>query len=300
MQTKSNRSRHTNAILLGILTTFLWSTSWVLIKIGLKNDLPAISFAGLRYFTGFLCLAPFVLGSPAERATLKNLNRADWLRLVLLGLIVITVTQGAQFVSLAYLPAAMVSLVLNTTSVFVGLAGIYFLKELPTRMQWAGIVITLIGVCLYFLPIPVNGLPWIGLLAALTTMLGNTASSLMGRKANLQAHYSPMVVSFISIGVGSIVLVGIGLATQGLGKLTLTDCLIIGWLAVVNTAFAYTIWNRTLQTLTAVDSSVINSLMMPQVAILAFVFLGETLSPKEIIGLVLVGVGVLVVQLRRK
>jgi drug/metabolite transporter (DMT)-like permease len=52
--------------------------------------------------------------------------------------------------------------------------------------------------------------------------------------------------------------------------------------------------------LTAVESSVINSLMMPQIAILAYLFLGETLSAKEIWGLVFVGVGVLIVQLKRQ
>jgi len=40
--------------------------------------------------------------------------------------------------------------------------------------------------------------------------------------------------------------------------------------------------------------------MMPQIAILAFIFLDETLSAKEIWGLLLVGIGVLIVQLKRQ
>ena len=39
--------------------------------------------------------------------------------------------------------------------------------------------------------------------------------------------------------------------------------------------------------------------MMPQIAILAFIFLEETLKMKEIIGLALVGAGVLIVQLKK-
>jgi drug/metabolite transporter (DMT)-like permease len=294
------KSRHTRAILLGVFITFLWSTSWVLIKIGLRNNLPALSFAGLRYFTAFLCLIPFVLANPNERSILKKLTCADWSWLALLGLVVITLTQGAQFISLSFLPAAMVSLVLNTTSVFVGLAGIYLLKESPTRQQWFGIIIVMAGVCVYFLPISVSGLMGLGLLAAFITMLGNTASSLLGRKVNLQNHLSPLIVTFVSMGFGSIVLLVIGGATQGFGIPTLTDWMIIAWLAAVNTAFAFTVWNHTLQTLSAVESSIINSLMMPQIAILALIFLGETLTIKEIMGLVLVGLGVLVVQLRKR
>jgi drug/metabolite transporter (DMT)-like permease len=85
-----------------------------------------------------------------------------------------------------------------------------------------------------------------------------------------------------------------------LGNPSIGDWGIIAWLAVVNTAFAFTVWNYTMQTLTAVESSIINSMMMPQIAILAWLFLGETIGPKEILGLILVGVGALVVQLRKR
>jgi drug/metabolite transporter (DMT)-like permease len=47
-----------------------------------------------------------------------------------------------------------------------------------------------------------------------------------------------------------------------------------------------------------VESSILNSLMMPQIAILAFVFLGEGLTTKAIAGMALVGIGTLVVQLK--
>ena len=295
-----DKPAHTKAILLAIFITFLWSTSWILIKFGLRNELPALSFAGLRYFTAFLVLIVFVFANPKERANLKNLNRTDWGWLGLLGLIVITLTQGAQFVSLSYLPAAMVSLILNTTSMFVGLAGIYFLKESPSRVQWLGIMLTLIGVGIYFLPLSITGVLGFGLLAAVLTMLGNTASSLLGRKVNLQSHLSPLTVTFVSMGIGSTVLLIIGIVTQGIGNPSLSDWGIILWLAIVNTAFAFTVWNHTMQTLTAVESSIINSLMMPQIAIMAWLFLGETITTKEIIGLILVGVGVLVVQLRKR
>jgi drug/metabolite transporter (DMT)-like permease len=73
---------------------------------------------------------------------------------------------------------------------------------------------------------------------------------------------------------------------------------IIAWLAVVNTAATFTIWNHIQRTLTAVESSVINNMMLPQIAILAWVFLGEALTGRQIAGMALVGVGTLVVQWR--
>lgn len=291
--------RHIAAILQAVFVTLLWSTSWVLIKFGLRNQLPALTFAGLRYVTAFLCLIPFVVFNRSERQRIRDLRRSDWFWLAVLGLFVITLAQGAQFLSLAYLPAAMVSLVLNLTSVVVGVAGIWLIRESPSRLQWVGVGVTVLGVGLYFIPVTSAGMIGLGLLAAVLGMLSNAISSLLGRKINLQDHLSPLAVTFVSMGIGSVLLLVTGLLTQGFGHPSLSDWVIIGWLAVVNTAFAFTLWNHTLRTLSAIESSVINSLMMPQIALLAFFFLGETLSIKEMLGLALVAVGVLVVQWRR-
>jgi drug/metabolite transporter (DMT)-like permease len=86
---------------------------------------------------------------------------------------------------------------------------------------------------------------------------------------------------------------------QGLPPLSLQSWAIVVWLAVVNTAFAFTLWNHTLQTLSAMESSVINNTMLVQIAVLGWVFLGETLTLQEGVGLLIAGVGALVVQIRR-
>jgi drug/metabolite transporter (DMT)-like permease len=76
--------------------------------------------------------------------------------------------------------------------------------------------------------------------------------------------------------------------------------LIISWLALINTAFAFTLWNLTLKTLPAMESSIINNTMMIQIPILALIFLGENLSLKQVAGMLVAGLGVLIVQLMRQ
>ena len=297
---KLKHSPHLPAVLQAVFVTILWASSWVLIKFGLRASLPALTFAGLRYVLAFLCLAPFVLLSSRNRATIKSFTKKDWGRLTLLGIIFYTFTQGSQFLSLAYLPAAMVSLMLNLTPLVVGLFGIAFLREYPSITQWFGIALTVIGVTVYFLPVGMESVAAIGLLVALGGVVSNAASALLGRQVNRLANTSPLIITFISMGIGSLFLLLIGIATQGFGNLDLQAWMLIAWLAVVNTAIAFTLWNHTLRTLSAVESSIINSLMMPQIAILAYLFLGETLIVREILGLVLVGLGVMVVQLRKR
>jgi drug/metabolite transporter (DMT)-like permease len=286
------------AILIAIFVTILWSTSWVLIKFGLRDSLPAITFAGLRYTLAFACLAPFLLLNPSRRVELKQLTRKEWGKLSLLGVVYYTLTQGSMFLALNFLPANMVSLLLNLTSVFVGIAGIFLLKERPSRLKWTGIGLAAAGVGVYFFPISLPQAQLVGVGIGLFCMLMNVASSLLSREVNRGATFSPLAVTFVSMGVGSVALLVTGLAIQGTGTLTGQDWLIISWMAVVNTALAFTLWNYSLQVLTAVESSIINGLMMPQIAILAFVFLGEGLNAKAIAGLVLVGIGTIIVQLK--
>jgi drug/metabolite transporter (DMT)-like permease len=285
-----------NAILLALLVTVLWSTSWVLIKIGLRNDLPPLSFAGMRYAIAALMLAPPVLFNARERTILRSLNRKDWLNLTMLGIIIYTLAQSAQFISLAYLPAAMVSLVLNLSPAMVGIMSIFWWRERASRMQWFGIAVTLGGTLLYFLPIMEGGLVGAGLIAAIVGLTANSGATLMGRHINLQSHLSPLVITFVSMGIGSALMLLSGGLLYGFGSPSLLDWGIIAWMALVNTAFAFTLWNKTQRTLAPVESSIILSLMMPLIALLAWVFLGETLTAKEITGLVLVGLGVLIVQ----
>jgi drug/metabolite transporter (DMT)-like permease len=74
---------------------------------------------------------------------------------------------------------------------------------------------------------------------------------------------------------------------------------IVGWLAAVNTALAFLLWNSALQTLSAVESSMINNTMLVQIAVLSWLFLGERLTLGNVAGLIIATVGVLIVQVTR-
>lgn len=287
-------SPHTRAVLQALLVTFLWSTSWVLIKLGLQ-DIPALTFAGLRYILAFVCLLPFALRS-RQLASLSKLSTGGWLRLVALGLLFYAVTQGAQFVSLFYLPAMTTSLLLSFSSILVALLGIVFLKEVPTLLQWGGVMIYLLGVGFYFYPALMPTGETIGLIVAYIGVLANAFSSLLGRHINRNGELTPLAVTVVSMGIGAIVLLVGGAAVQGMPHLTLRSWGIILWLAVVNSAFAYVLWNHTLRALSAMESSIINNTMTFQIALLAWAFLSERMTWREIVGMILAVSGTLVTQ----
>jgi drug/metabolite transporter (DMT)-like permease len=286
------------AVLLALLVTVLWSTSWVLIRIGLQ-DIPPLSFAGLRYTLAFLSLLPFAVRS-RQLGSVRRLAAGAWLRLVLLGVLFYAVTQGAQFLSLFYLQASTASLVLGFTTVVVAFLSGLWLRERPAPVQWVGVILCLVGALVYLYPISLPRAEAIGLLVAVVGMLANALSSLLGRQINRDVELTPVAVTVISMGVGGLLLLAVGVAVQGLPRLSLANWGIVVWLAVVNSALAYTLWNHALRTLSAAESSVINNTMLFQIAVLAWLFLGERLTLAEVVGILLAVIGTLVVQLARR
>jgi drug/metabolite transporter (DMT)-like permease len=293
----TNHTSRKIAVMQALLVTFLWSTSWVLIKIGLE-EMPALSFAGLRYSLAFAILLPFTLRGEGI-ASIRKLKPARWLQLLALGVVFYGITQGAQFMALVYLPAVTVSLMLNFTPIIAAMLGVALLSERPEPWQWLGIILTVGGAVVYFSPGKPEVTHVVGLTIAAIGLLANATSSVMGRHINRTRMLSPMTVTVISMGFGSFLLLVSAVVSEGLPRLSLENWAIIVVLAVVNTAFAFTLWNHTLRTLSAAESSAINNTMLIQIAVLAWLFLGESLTATEIAGLVVTAVGVLIVQLSR-
>jgi len=289
------RSSHTRAVLLALFVTVLWSSSWVLIKIGLK-DIPALTFAGLRYMLAFLALL-VVAAWRRQLGALAALPARSWVRLIALGVILYALTQGAQFLSLFYLPAMTTSLMLSFTSIFVALLGGVFLQERLTWVQWSGIAVYLAAVFTYIGP---GGWPrgqTLGLVIAAVGMLANALAAILGRAVNRSGELEPLQVTVVSMGVGASLLLGSGVALQGLPHLGLRQGLIVLWLALVNSALAYTLWNRALRALSAVESTILNNTMLFQIALLAWAFLGESLTLRQVAAVGLAFAGTALAQL---
>src|SRR5690606_36922557 len=94
-------TQRSKVIVEALFVTILWSSSWVLIKLTLK-EIPPLTFAGLRYFIAFMVLLP---GLFRKRESIQKLSGKEWGQLLLLGLIFYAFAQGGQFLSLKYLDA---------------------------------------------------------------------------------------------------------------------------------------------------------------------------------------------------
>ena len=292
-----NGTSHIISIFQALFVTFLWSTSFIIIKWGLV-EIPPVTFAGLRYFLAFICFIPLIANKKYVNE-IKSLKYYQWKKLILLGFVFYAFTQGAQFLGLSLLPSVTVSLMLNFTPLVVAFLGIFLLNEKPSRLQWIGSIFFILGIITYFLPIRFLENELLGLFIMAFGVFANAGAAIIGRDINRSKDISPIIITFISMGFGAIILVVLGISMNGFPEISFKTWLFLIWLAAVNTAFAFTLWNLTLRTLTAMESSLINGTMLIQIAFLAWYFLDETISTQKGIGMLIAAVGVVLVQLKR-
>jgi len=279
------------ALLEGLLVTFLWSTSYVLTKIGLRA-LPPLTFAAYRYIiaSGVL-LAIALTRSRGRSITVK----ADLPKLFLLGVAGYSVAQGLQCVGLLHLPAVTVTFLLNFTPVMVLLFGMVFLQEFPSPFQVAGMALALIGAYLFFL-VPLSGAELTGVTATLLSGLGWAAYMVLSRQILRKEEFKPLNMTALSMFFGAITLFVWALLAERPVEIFLQEWAILLWLSLVNTALAFVLWNHALEQMKAFQLSVLQNTMLIQIGILAWIFLAEELTAAKVIAMLMVFAGVLTVQ----
>lgn len=292
----TTRNKNIQSILQALLVTFLWSTSFIIIKKGLQ-EIPPLTFAGLRYFLAFIFLLPFLF-SNEKKKELKTITWRDGLMLVILGIIFYSLTQGAQFLGLSLLPAVTVSLLLNFTPLVVAFMAIFTIKEYPNPVQWFGILIFITGVLIFFSPSHNIEGNLAGFGVMIIGVFANAGSSVLGRSINRDGKLSSLTITVISMGTGSMIILAAGLSLEKFPDLNLYNIILILWLAIINTAFAFTLWNYTLRTLRAIESSIINGTMLIQITLLSYIFLDENITIIKAAGIIIVTAGAFLVQIR--
>ncbi len=267
----------------------------MLIRWGLDDEaLPPVTFAALRYGLAAIVLVGWVILRHGRQRHAYHVDRGLVTRLALLGVVMYALTQGAIFVALDRQPAATTSLVLAMTPLLVAGGAAMTLTEIPTRWQLIGVVLVAGGAFFYLAGD--LGASVTGMSAALVALCANVAASLLGRSVNREGRLPAPVVTATSMAVGAGALVFIGVGLEGIPDVSTKGWAIIAWLAVVNTALAFTLWNLSLQRLTAIESASLNNTMLIQIALLAWLFLSEAPGAWGLVGIAFVSGGVYLVQ----
>jgi drug/metabolite transporter (DMT)-like permease len=283
------RPTHLAAVFSALLVTFLWSTSFLLVKLSLPF-VPPVTLAAVRYLLAFLFLLAYALLLDRRRPA-----RLAWMTLVVIGIFNYGVSQGLQYSAMRVLPVATIALLFCLLPAIQAIADTIWLREPPAPVELLGAAVTLGGVALY---LPWGGsIAWIGLLMMAGTLIAATIGTTLSRKVAREGTTSTLHLTLVSIGAGALSVLPVGLLGEPAPRFPPFVVGALLWLALANTAVAWSLWNHALRTLTAFEANLVANTTVFQVGVLGWIFLSEPLTGRQIVAIVVAFGGVLLAQL---
>jgi drug/metabolite transporter (DMT)-like permease len=279
------------ALLEASLTMAIWGSSFVVAKVGLREIGP-LTLAGLRYFVAFLMLLPFL----ARRFAAHGRPSPGLMRsLALLGVSAYLVGNGCFFLALQVVPSTTVSFLMGLIPILVLAGSLFWLKENPTWWQVIGMVISLTGTGLFFLP-GIQTQSWRGFPILGIGILGFGFFGLLSRSIARERKVDSLTLTAIPLAIGGGALLAMAIPLEGLPHLTVSGVGIVLLLALVNTSVAYLLYNHALQSLTALQMNLVLNLSPFVTALLAASILGERLALVQWAGMAVAAAGVALAQ----
>lgn len=125
--------------LLALLVIFIWGSNFVAIKIGV-NSIDPLVLLSMRFTMAGLLFIPFMKWPGWKKARM----------IMLVGLLMGPLHQGLLYIALTYLPAGLMSIILQSNVIMVTLISWLFLKEHVGWRTWSGIFVGLLGIIVLF------------------------------------------------------------------------------------------------------------------------------------------------------
>ena len=280
--------------LLLLLMAAMWGTNFSIIKVAL-TDLSPLLFASAR----FVLIVPVMVGLAWLTGHSLRVERRYWLQIAGLGLLGNTVYQLLFIFGADRTSADNAALILATVPLFVAVLGSLAGFERIGGAGWIGVGLSLVGI-FYIVTgsrgganLEFGGASVLGDLLVLLATLAWSAYTVWMRPVVLRC--SPIAVTVLSTAVGSVPLLLISLPVLRIDDLVQVTNR--GWLAMAASAMfgiclPYFIWNHGIRQLGSARTS-LYSYLVPFIAlIVAWAWLGETLTARQFLGggLVLAGV----------
>lgn len=285
-----HQNKRNTAFLQIFITTILWGTTYVLVRIG-QADLGPMTLAGIRYGLAGFILLPFMKSNNIQ---LKDYRKNFW-QLALLGILAFTIANGASGFALIYLPSTTVSFVTSLTTPLVLLLGVFLLNEIPNAMKIVGVALSIVGLIMYFPPQSLS-FDNTGYWFLLISLLGFAFYAILGRYVARSGNIPFLVQTSLPFLIGGGLLFIIAMVFEGLPHFTLQSVHIILWMVTFNCIVGYLLYNKALSVLTALEVNMVTKLQMFFSAIIAFFLLGEKISFIQILAMFVTFTGVYLVQ----
>lgn len=241
----------------------------------------------------FINLARMLIATPVLAAAcwrvigraMFNIQRRDFWIMLLTGAL-LALSQAAYFVAIRYTGVTIATLLtICIAPLLVTCLSVLLKFETLSRRIVITLICALAGSVLlvgFHSPEGKHDQLLLGTIFSLIAAVSYASVIICGRF--LAADYHPLQVTALTFGVGTFVLVLINLASGMVTVHTMQGWLLLLYLGLVPTAFAYWIFQMGLRSVSATVASIVSMLDPLVAALLAWGLLGETLATTGIVG----------------
>lgn len=277
-------------------------------KIVLSSGLSSLELAQIRTTCAALGLLAFLLAFARPHL---RVSRRELLFLAAFGVVGVALVQWLYFVAIHNLPVGVALLIEFTAPLFVALFARFVYKERIRRRIWVAVVFCIAGLALVVELWAGVAFSTVGVSAALGGAFALTTYLLMAERE--RRHRDAVSLSFYGFLFAALLwsvvqplwrfpwsVLGDSVSLQGnLSDYSAPIWLLVGFIVVVGTMITFSLLTGALRHLSATRASIVATLEPVIATVVAWLWLGETFGPAQLVGGAVVLTGIFVAQTAR-
>ena len=278
------------ALLLGLVFVIIWSSAFTSARIIVLYSSPLAALS-IRFFISgligvFIALA---LGQSFK------LTKSQWRATFVFGLCQNALYLGLNFVAMQSIEASLASIIASTMPLMVAFAGWVFVSERLSRSGIIGLVLGFVGVMIIMWARLNQGVDIFGLVLCILGALALTVATLTLKDASSGGNI--MMIVGLQMLVGSAVLAIFCLLFENIHfSLNTSFVLAFAYTTIFPGLVATVVWFKLVNHIGAVKSATYHFLNPFFGVLIAWLFLNESISYMDGLGVVVITVGIYLVQ----
>jgi len=283
-------SQKTKNLILFSIMTLIWSTTWAVLKIGLKGMPPAV---GLTLRFG---IASFVLLVYCKIRKIPFHMSKDHIKLYfMVGIFTMALSYFCTYWGTQFIPSSLSSILWSTMPIMLGIMAHFFIKEdRMTPTKFLSIIIATVGVIMILSDqkLIINKDVLIGSLIVLLAVLMGSFPNIYTKL--FKKDYDPFVLTGMAMAIASIFHF-INATITGQWEKTTWDFTGIAsafYLGVFGSAITFSIYFYLIKHISVVKVSFLTFITPIGASIVGWLFLKETITLKEMIGCLIIFSGI--------
>lgn len=283
------------AILMGLIFAIMWSSAFTSARI-IVADMSPLFALSLRYLISGL----LGVGIALALGQSMRLTRAQWSATIIFGILQNAVYLGLNFVAMQTVEASLAAIIASTMPLLVGFAAWAVLGERLKPLGIAGLIAGVIGVAIIMgARLGGGGVDMTGVGLCVIGVIALTAATLLVRGATSGGNFLMIVGLQMLVGCLVLALATLLFETPRLNP-TLPLALAFTYTCLVPGLAATIIWFWLVNRIGATRAATFHFLNPFFGVAIAALLLSEALGARDILGVLIITVGILAVQISRQ